>query len=48
MQLLGDIGTRKSLGPLGQLRSLGFYSVVKDDVNAAVEKIRRRGQDEDD
>ncbi len=42
VQLLGDIGTDKSLEPLGQLRKLRFYKLVKKDINEAVAKIRRR------
>ncbi len=42
VQLLGDIGTRKSIDQMRLLRKLNFYKAVQSDVTAAVAKIRKR------
>ena len=42
VQLLGDIGTRKSIDRMRLLRKLYFYKMVQQDVTDAIAKIRRR------
>ncbi len=42
VQLLGDIGTEKSLAPMSKLRKLRFYRMIKRDINEATTKIRDR------
>ncbi len=42
VQLLGDIGTRKSVDRMRLLRKLDFYKLVQQDVTEAIAKIRGR------
>ncbi len=45
VQLLGDIGTQKSLATLSRLRKLPFYRLIKKDINEATKKIRERAKE---
>ncbi len=48
VQLLGDIGTNKSVERLRLLRKLNFYKLVQQDVTDAIKKIRERESQEDE
>ena len=48
VQLLGDIGTRRSLDAFRLLRKLNFYRLVQKDVNEATAKIRQRQSQENE
>ncbi len=48
VELLGDIGSEKSLRPFSLLRQLPFYAMVKKDINIATTKIRERQDAEQD
>jgi HEAT repeat protein len=44
VNLLAEIGTKKSLGPLKSLSELTFYPVIQDDVDRAVQAIEARSR----